>query len=253
MTSLRPAILSYVKEKYKSEIEYLWYRYPNYAVFRHDDNKKWYGIVMDVARNKLGLPGDGTVDVLNVKVDDFLLRDLLIQRDGFLAGYHISRGNWITVLLDDTVTLEEIKGLIDISFEATASKKKKKEIRPPKVWIVPANPKYYDIEHAFDAENEIGWKQGNGIKPGDTVFMYVASPVSAILYKCTVTETDIPYQFQNGALSMNALMKIRLQKRYDPTDFTFERLKDEYGILTVRGPRGIPNKLIQALKQRGLP
>ena len=137
MTSLRPAILSYVKEKYKSEIEYLWYRYPNYAVFRHDDNKKWYGIVMDVARNKLGLPGDGTVDVLNVKVDDFLLRDLLIRRDGFLAGYHISRGNWITVLLDGTVTLEEIKGLIDISFEATASKKKKKEIRPPKVWIVP--------------------------------------------------------------------------------------------------------------------
>ena len=129
MTSLRPAILSYVKEKYKSEIEYLWYRYPNYAVFRHDDNKKWYGIVMDVARNKLGLPGDGTVDVLNVKVDDFLLRDLLIRRDGFLAGYHISRGNWITVLLDGTVTLEEIKGLIDISFEATASKKKKKEIK----------------------------------------------------------------------------------------------------------------------------
>lgn len=33
MTSLRPAILSYVKEKYKSEIEYLWYRYPNYAMF----------------------------------------------------------------------------------------------------------------------------------------------------------------------------------------------------------------------------
>ncbi|HCT92607.1 MAG TPA: MmcQ protein, partial [Lachnospiraceae bacterium] len=129
------------------------------------------------------------------------------------------------------------------------SAKKKKKIRPPKEWLIPANPKYYDIEHAFDDAEEIDWKQGNGIKTGDTVFMYAAAPVSAILYKCKVTETDIPYTYADQNLSITALMKIKLLKRYKPDRFTFETLKKEYGIYAVRGPRGIPNSLSAALKK----
>ena len=44
------------------------------------------------------------------------------------------------------------------------------------------------------------------------------------------------------------LMTIRLLKRYDPRKFTFEVLNNEYGIFAVRGPRGIPQKLSDALK-----
>ena len=43
--------------------------------------------------------------------------------------------------------------------------------------------------------------------------------------------------------------KIRLQKRYAPDRFTFDTLKEEYGIYAVRGPRGIPNSLSAALKK----
>ena len=39
------------------------------------------------------------------------------------------------------------------------------------------------------------------------------------------------------------LMKIKLLKRYDSGKFTFDRLKKEFGIYAVRGPRGIPNSL----------
>ena len=79
--------------------------------------------------------------------------------------------------------------------------------------------------------------------------MYVAAPVSAVLYKCKVTETDIPYQYQDENLTIKALMKIRLLKRYAPDQFTFEVLKSEYGIFAVRGPRGIPNPLSAALEK----
>jgi hypothetical protein len=98
---------------------------------------------------------------------------------------------------------------------ATASAKKKQKIRPPKEWIIPANPKYYDIVHAFDDTDEITWKQGAGIKTGDTVFMYVGAPVSAILYKCEVTETDIPYKYQDENLTIKALMKTYTIKPFD--------------------------------------
>ena len=73
--------------------------------------------------------------------------------------------------------------------------------------------------------------------------------VSAVLYKCKVTETNIPYQYQDKNLTISALMKIRLLKRYAPEQFTFEVLKSEYGIFAVRGPRGVPNSLSEALKK----
>ncbi|MCD8069241.1 MAG: RNA 2'-phosphotransferase [Lachnospiraceae bacterium] len=65
----RQQIFDYVKEKYGTSPEYLWARYPSYAVLRHSDNEKWYGIVMDVPKNKLGLQGTDVVDILDVKCD----------------------------------------------------------------------------------------------------------------------------------------------------------------------------------------
>ena len=245
---VRKKIYGYVKKKYGSEPEYLWRRFPDYAVFRHEDNRKWYGLIMDVPLKNLGLPGEGRTDILNVKVDDLLFADMLLQRKGYLRGYHLNRGNWISILLDGTVPMKEIREMIDLSYQVTASSRKRQKIRPPKEWIVPANPKYYDIVHAFDDEEEINWKQGAGIRTGDTVFIYVAAPVSAILYQCLVTETDIPYTYSDRNLSMTALMKIRLKNRYAPEQFTFEKLKSEFGIFAVRGPRGIPYSLSEALK-----
>ena len=246
---LKAKAFDYIKKKYKTTPEYPWKRDYESAVFRHADNKKWFALVMNVAGDRLGLSAAGYVDCINLKIDDLLFRDMLIREEGILPAYHMNKLHWITVLLDGTVPEERVFDLIDMSFLATASAKKKAKIRPPKEWIVPANPKYYDIVHAFDDADEIDWKQGAGIRKGDTVFMYVGAPVSAVLYKCKVTETDIPYQYQDKNLTITALMKIRLQKRYAPDKFTFDRLKSEYGIYAVRGPRGIPNTLSAALNK----
>lgn len=247
---MKNAVFAYIKKKYKTSPEYLWKKYPEYAVFRHADNNKWFALQAAVPENKLGLGGDDRIEVVNVKVDDMFYRDMLIRQEGFIPAYHMNKQYWVTVLLDGTVKQEQVFDLIDASFLATASAKKKQKIRPPKEWIIPSNPKYYDVIHAFDYTEEIDWKQGSGIKAGDTVYMYVGSPVSAILYKCTVTETDIPYSYQDENLTIKALMKIKLLKRYKPDKFTFDVLKDEYGIYAIRGPRGITNSLSAALNKK---
>ena len=234
---LKDAVFTYIKKKYKVSPEYPWKRYPDNAVFRHSDNNKWFALVMEVGGDKLGLNNADYIPVINVKIDDMFLRDMLIRQDGIIPAYHMNKQQWITVFLDGAVNKAQVFDLIDASFLATASAKKKQKIRPPKEWIIP-----------FDDTDEIDWKQGNGIKTGDTVYMYVGSPVSAILYKCKVTETDIPYSYQDENLTIKALMKIKLLKRYKPEKFTFEVLKEEYGIYAVRGPRGIPNSLSAALK-----
>ena len=245
----RQTVFDYIKKKYKVLPEYPWRRYDSNAVFRHNDNKKWFALVMEMQRDKLGFSGTEYVDVVNLKIDDMFFRDMIIRENGILPAYHMNKMHWITVLLDGTVAEEKIFELIDMSFLATASAKKKEKVRPPKEWIIPSNPKDYDIIHAFDNTDVIDWKQGAGIKKGDMIFMYVGAPVSAILYKCKVTETNIPYQYQDKNLTITALMKIKLLRRYDPSQFTFDVLKSEYGIYAVRGPRGIPNSLSEALEK----
>lgn len=244
----RQTVFDYIKKKYHVLPEYPWRKYDSNAVFRHTDNKKWFALVMDVQSHKLGLPGSEYIDAVNLKIDDIFFRDIIIKEDGIMPAYHMNKMHWITVLLNGTVPEKRVLELIDMSFLATASAKKKEKVRPPKEWIIPSNPKYYDIIHAFDETDTIDWKQGAGIKKGDTVFVYVGAPVSAVLYKCKVTETNIPYQYQDRNLIIKALMKIKLMKRYAPDRFTFEVLKSEYGIYAVRGPRGVPNSLSAALK-----
>ena len=243
----RQMIFDYIKKKYKISPEYPWRRDNTSAVFRHTDNHKWFALVMTVQGSRLGLADNTWTDVINLKIDDLFYRDLVLREEGILPAYHMNKMHWISVLLDGTVPDDQVCELVDISFLATASAKQKEKVRPAKEWIIPSNPRYYDIIHAFDETDIIDWKQGAGIRKGDTVFLYVGAPVSAVLYKCKVTETGIPYQYQDKNLTITALMKIRLLKRYPPEQFTFERLKSEFGIYAVRGPRGIPNSLSAAL------
>ena len=127
--------------------------------------------------------------------------------------------------------------LVDLSYDISNIKGE---------WIVPANPKYYDIINAFNKTDTIIWKQSNNIWAGDIVYLYVAAPISAILYKCEVLETDIPYEYKDKNVAMKKVMKIKLLKRYKQDEFTFEKL-NKYGIKLVRGPRGLTDILSKDL------
>lgn len=126
---MREEVFRYIKEKYNIEPDYPFSTAPTYPVLRHRDNRKWFALIMDVPREKLGLKGDEAVDIINVKLGDRMLVDMLAQEPGYFYGYHITRSNWISILLDGTVPLEEICRWIDESYGVTASKKEKERLR----------------------------------------------------------------------------------------------------------------------------
>lgn len=117
-------IIEYIADQYGAEPEYPWEKYPDYAVFRHTDNKKWFALIMTVTRDKLGVEGEGTVDVINLKINDSILHDELVHENGISLGYHMNKQHWITVLLDGSVDEERVENLIDVSFVATGKKKR---------------------------------------------------------------------------------------------------------------------------------
>ena len=72
---------------------------------------------------------------------------------------------------------------------------------------------------------------------GDDVYLYMTAPIQAILYKCEVTETDIPYTFEDGNIKISRAMKIRLIETFDPSFLPVGRLKT-HGVSSVRSPGG---------------
>lgn len=115
----RKEIFQWVKEQYGTEPDYPWK--DQNAVLRHCENKKWYGLIMKVRSDRLGLQGEDMIDILNVKSDPMLVGVLRTQ-PGFLPAYHMNKDQWITVCLDGSVSEQEIKNLIDVSFHLTKSK-----------------------------------------------------------------------------------------------------------------------------------
>ena len=63
----------YILETYPCEANHPWIKYPNNEVFRHPGNRKWFALVMDVPKNKLGLAGSDVIDVVNLKCDPILI------------------------------------------------------------------------------------------------------------------------------------------------------------------------------------
>lgn len=112
---IRSEVFDYARREYGTEPDYPWG--DNSAVLRHKSGK-WYGLVMRVGRDKLGLPGEGAVDALNVKCDPMLIGGLL-REDGYHKAYHMNKERWITIRLDGSVSEEDIRSLIDLSFSLT--------------------------------------------------------------------------------------------------------------------------------------
>ncbi len=113
----REDIFKYVREEYNTTPEYLWDKYPLYAVLKQNNNK-WYGIIMNVPKEKLALEGKGEVDIIDIKCSPDMIGSLRLSK-GFLPAYHMNKEHWITVLLDGSVEIEKIKQLIDLSYDLT--------------------------------------------------------------------------------------------------------------------------------------
>ncbi len=106
----------YVFEKYGDKFEYLWEKFPDNAVFRRCDNNKWYGAVLTVGRNKLGLSGEGKIEVLDLRGEvEEIVR--LVDGERYFPAYHMNKKHWFTVCLDGSVDIEEIYQRIEMSYQ----------------------------------------------------------------------------------------------------------------------------------------
>jgi len=112
-------IMTLVQAKYENQLEYLWEKSPDTAVLRHEENQKWYAILMRIPWDRLDKGREGLVEAVNLKHDQ--VADLLSQ-DGIYPAFHMNKRYWISLPLDDTLSDEQIVKLFERSWFLTSKK-----------------------------------------------------------------------------------------------------------------------------------
>lgn len=108
-------VIKYVKEKYGDEPEFLWEKFAGNAVFRHKENKKWYGVLLTVSKSKLGLGGEEKVEIIDLKILPENI-ERVVDNEEYFLGYHMNKKHWFTIILDGSAPIEKIFEFIDESY-----------------------------------------------------------------------------------------------------------------------------------------
>ena len=111
----RDEIYRYIKEKYNVSPEYLWEDTPDAAIFRHEENKKWFALIMNVKDE----------EYLNLKTAPDYSELLRKSYNYIIPAYHMNKEHWNTVIINKDIDEKLIYELIDQSYELTKNKSKK--------------------------------------------------------------------------------------------------------------------------------
>lgn len=114
----REEISQYINKNYDIHPDYPWSKFPGYAAFRHKESGKWFSLIMDVTGDKIGLSDKEEIDILNVKAEKEII-GALRNKSNIYAAYHMNKDNWITINLNETTNISQIKDLIEDSFNLT--------------------------------------------------------------------------------------------------------------------------------------
>ena len=125
------------------------------------------------------------------------------------------------------------------------------------VWIIPCNPKYYDIVAALDNLDVIEWSQSTNTTVGDTVYIYVGEKYKSIMFKCEVIaadqhgnrSTDDYAYYKELAKDPDArYMKLKLVEKYPVERYPLKELK-ENGLTSVQGRSKATVQLMKYLEK----
>ncbi len=108
-------IISYVREKYGDELEFLWEKSPHNAIWRRKDTAKWYGAILTISKSKLGIDSEEKAEIINLHIQPEKMASLL-KSGNYFPGWHMNKKSWFTIILDGSISTEEICRHIDESY-----------------------------------------------------------------------------------------------------------------------------------------
>ena len=125
-------------------------------------------------------------------------------------------------------------------------------------WIIPCNPKNYDVIGAFQKLKQIDWKQSmKNIDTGDIVYIYVSRPYQKIMFQCVVVKTNLPRVeidddifVEDGTpfVGYGNHMRLQLIKKLDGPVLGLDMLKRNGLKGNVQGPMRVSGELLRYIE-----
>lgn len=100
-------------------------------------------------------------------------------------------------------------------------------------WVVPCNPKYFDLQEHLKTTNEVAFKKLRPLNADNEVFIYVAAPFSQIMHRGIVTkamcsEDDLqnhPYALKIQQSDNKRFFMIEILESFADGSFPYADLK----------------------------
>lgn len=125
----RKGVFAYCRETFGVLPDYPWGQ-DDAAVLRHEDNRKWFALVMEIPASKLSSGREGRSEVVNLKIAPEMAGSF-DPSEGVYPAYHMNKGHWVSVMLNDAPD-DVVTFLLGVSFELTRKKvhipKKRKDV-----------------------------------------------------------------------------------------------------------------------------
>ncbi|MBR1601440.1 MAG: MmcQ/YjbR family DNA-binding protein [Alphaproteobacteria bacterium] len=111
-------LTSKIYERYGDNPCFPWEKYSGCGVFKNPDNNKWYALVMNIDKSKLDEKRSGEVEIMNIKLSKDKITNL-VKQQGFYPAYHMNKKNWITIILNNTLSDDFLLELVEESHNFT--------------------------------------------------------------------------------------------------------------------------------------
>lgn len=105
-----------IKERYLDDPAFIWDSTPGFGLYRHSLTNKWYGLIMNIAYQKLDSSKSGEVEVINVKLGKELVSKL-VNTKGIYPAYHMNKQNWVSIIFDNSLDDDTLMEYIHISYQ----------------------------------------------------------------------------------------------------------------------------------------
>lgn len=112
-SSIVQELFEYIHNKYNIEPNYPFPKDRISATF--NKNKKWFLLYMNIPAKLLGINSLDNINIINIKLKENKIPKL-IDNKIFFKAYHMNKKHWITINLDNVLSINEIDEYIDTSF-----------------------------------------------------------------------------------------------------------------------------------------
>ncbi len=116
-------------------------------------------------------------------------------------------------------------------------------------WIIPGNPRAYNVVDAFHELKKINWKQSTNIAAGDIVYIYLSGDIRALRFKCRATKVNLEVPDINDQKfdvsgkydgHEGRYMELEMLEEFEGSEYTREELLN-HGFQSPQGPMRMPS------------